>query len=369
MPEQTSNLKKLFQDGKKAIENHTFEEAKALYEKIINIDADCVEAWNNLGLALCELDQYRKSVEAYSNINDEQRTDKTWYNIALAHYYSRNYDQALNCIQKTLQMDAYNSSALDLKGKIYVEQEDYQNARISFNQAFSSNGDPQYLLWEAYALYLYSEFSKEVEGDAKTQRRLLNTLIGRLERIENLALKHKQKDIHEQTLYYLGCAYSRYKDYSTAIKKLEECLQKNTKSEVSRAARNLLEQTWNQIRPPFWRWWLQSPLFLNRSTRRAIFILTFILLSLIIILLILHPFFPFLVPSLKLEADWGVYLFVVGLLLILLLSPSIEQIKTKDVELTMHASPPPDPFPPPAMMEGYIGSMSDDRRTKKGKLH
>jgi tetratricopeptide (TPR) repeat protein len=365
MPPQTNNLMELFQQGKEAIETYKFEQAKVLYERITDIDPACVEAWNNLGLALCELDQYRKSVDAYSNINDEQKTDKTWYNIALAYYYTRDYDQALNCIERIFQMDAYNSVALDLKAKIYLEQEDYQKAMISFNQAFSSNGDILYLLWEAYALHLYSEFSNDI--NEKAQRRLLNTLIGRLERLETLAVKHKRKAMREQTLYYLGCAYSRYKDYSTAIKKLEDCLQYNTKSEVARAARNLLEQSWNQLRPPFWRWWLQSPLFLNRFMRMGVFIFTFILLSLIIIILLLHPFSHFLHSSLKLEADWGVFLFVAGLLLILLLSPSIEQIKTKDVELTMHASPPADPFPPPAMMEGYIGSMSNNRRTNRGK--
>jgi tetratricopeptide (TPR) repeat protein len=352
-----SELAELFQEGKRTIEKRDFETAKNKYQRIIEIDKECAEAWNNLGLALCELDQYRESIEAYSHISEEQRTDKTWYNIALAHYYSRDYDDALSCIQNILRKDSYNSIALDLKGKVHLEQEDYQNAMTCFNQGFTIDGDPKFLLWEAYALYMFSEFSRDV--DEKMQRKLLNTLIGRLERLEALAVKHKRKEIREQTLYYLGCCYSRYKDYSTAIKKLEECLNESRDSKVSRAARNLLGQTWNQIRPAFWIWWLQSPLFLSRSIKRIIFIFTFILMVSIIVLLLIHPLWP----SLHLQADSGVYLFLAGLFLIVLLYPSVEQIKAKDLEIKMHAPPPLDPFPAPAMMEGYIGSLSH-----RGKL-
>jgi tetratricopeptide (TPR) repeat protein len=261
-------------------------------------------------------------------------------------------DQALTCIKNIFDANAYKLMALDLKGKVEIEQEDYENAMISFNHAFTTSGDPKFLLWEAYALYLLSEFRSDV--DEKTQRKLLHILIKRLERLQHLALKHKNQEIREQTLYYLGCSYSRYKDYVTAIGKLRECLQENTKSEVSQAARSLLEQDWNQTRPPLWRWWLHSPSFLNSATKKVVFIATLTVLILIILFFLFHPFITILDPSLKLQADWSVYLVVAGLLIIILLFPSIENIKTKDLEIKMHASSPLEPFPSPAMMEKYI---------------
>jgi hypothetical protein len=42
-----------------AHKQHAFENARCLFEKIIQIDPYCVEALNNLGVALCELDHYR----------------------------------------------------------------------------------------------------------------------------------------------------------------------------------------------------------------------------------------------------------------------------------------------------------------------
>lgn len=355
-----SDVDQLFDEGKVAFEAGRYEEARKAYEKVLEKDPTCVEAWNNLGVAFCELYQFRKSIEAYSKIDDSLRTTETWYNVALAYYFARDYDKALDNTQKSIDTDNYNFKALDLRGKIQIEQEDYQNAMVSFNQAFTVSGNPKFLLWEAYALHLLSEFSKGI--DEQTHKRLLNLLIRRLERLERLAQHANAKSAHEQALYFLGCCYSRYKDYLTAVDKLDECLETNTKSEVTQAAQNLLEQIWNyQIRPPWWRWWLKSPSFLNRSTKRFIFGFTFIFLLIIIILFLLHPFIPMLYPSLKLQADWSVYLFVAALLLVILVSPSVEQIKTKDMEIKMHSPPPLDPFPSPARMEDHIGSMIEEK--------
>jgi tetratricopeptide (TPR) repeat protein len=356
-PSGITDLKDLFQKGKDALNAREFEEARSLYESVIRDDPDCVEAWNNLGVALCELDLYREALKAYDRIGEDRRTEATWYNVSLAYYYSRDFDRALNCIQKAIDMNSYNSPALDLKGKIHIEQEDYQNAMASFNLAFATNGDPKFLLWEAYSLYLYSEFSKDI--DERTQRKLLNTLIGRLERIEKIVSKHQNREIHEQCLYYLGCAYSRYKDYFTAINRLEQCLRQKFKPEIEQAAKNLLEQNWNQIRPPLWKWWFQSPSPLNSRLKKIIAIFTLALLISAAAFFLLHPLF-----GLKDKVEWSLYLFVAGLLLILLLSPSVEQIKAKDVEIKMHASTPFDPFPSPAKMEGDIGTMSKSRINK-----
>ena len=381
--QDNGNLDQLFQKGKLANESANFEEALKIYETIVKDDPNCIEAWNNLGVALCELDQYRKALDAYSIIKENQRKAKTWYNISFAYYNLRDFEQALNCIQEALKIDSYDSTAWDLKGKIQVEQEDYQNAMMSFNLAFSTNGDPKFLLWDAYSLYLYLEFTKDI--DERTQRKLLNTLIRRLEKITHHHYKHATAnsfgnrrrgliprnrsstpqnhfnsnlycDICQQSLYYLGCAYSRYRDYSTAIDRLEQCIQENPNSHVTQAARSLLEQNWSQIRPSLLKWWFQSSPYLNRRMKKVIAVSALILLVLMIIFFLLHPLF-----RLKDKVEWNIYLFVASLLLIFLLSPGVEQIKAKDVEIKIHASTPFDPFPSPAKMEDDIGAMSKNK--------
>ena len=97
---------------------------------------------------------------------------------------------------------------------------------------------------------------------------------------------------------------------------------------------------------------------MNRRTKQAISIVTLILLVVIVLLFVVHPLL-----NLKDKVDWTMYLFVAGFLLILLLSPSIEQIKAKDIEIKMHASTPLDPFPSPATMERQIGAMTKRKRS------
>ncbi|WP_299491592.1 tetratricopeptide repeat protein [Acaryochloris sp. IP29b_bin.137] len=383
--QESKCINQLFIEGKNARVNKYFEEAKNIYETIIQNDPNCVEAFNNLGVTLCELGRYRRALEAYLRINENFRTAQTWYNISLVYYYLRDFDQALNCIQKAIEHDCYDSAAWDLKGKIQVEQEDYQGAMTSFNQAFSTDGEPQFLLWDAYCLYLQLEFSKDI--DERTQRKLLHILIRRLERLKEISEDYHERNISkdknlmsreedsatqiggstpqnssksnsdceicQQSLYYLGCSYSRYKDYSTAIDKLEQCIQKDPGSMVAKSARKLLKQSWIQIKPSPLKWWLQSSLYLNRRMKKFVAIFTLTMLILIVIFILFHPLFVW-----KNRVEWSVYIFVASLLLILLLSPGVEQIKAKDIEIKMHASPPFNPFPSPAKMEDDIGSMS-----------
>jgi tetratricopeptide (TPR) repeat protein len=91
-PSGITDLKDLFQKGKDALNAREFEEARSLYESVIRDDPDCVEAWNNLGVALCELDLYREALKAYDRIGEDRRTEATWYNVSLAYYYSRDKD-------------------------------------------------------------------------------------------------------------------------------------------------------------------------------------------------------------------------------------------------------------------------------------
>ncbi len=70
----TTYVDQLFQQGKEAIEAGAFEKAKDSYEEVIKLRHRCMEAWNNLGVALCELHQFRRSLEAYGKINEDVRT-------------------------------------------------------------------------------------------------------------------------------------------------------------------------------------------------------------------------------------------------------------------------------------------------------
>ncbi|MDI6704504.1 MAG: hypothetical protein QME40_07530, partial [bacterium] len=110
---------------------------------------------------------------------------------------------------------------------------------------------------------------------------------------------------------------------------------------------------WNyQIRPSWWRWWLDSPLY--RWPKR----IGFSILSLFIsALLLLHPFIPSWFPSLK--VNWTLYVFLIVLLLLILIFPSIERIKVRDIEVEVCSPPHFEPILSPPEMEEKISRAAE----------
>lgn len=396
----------LFNAGRRALEEGEYELAVQQFCAVLQVLPTCVDALNNLGAAYCQLRAYPRALEAYARIGDDDRIASTWYNIALTHFYCRDYEQALRCLQRCLELDAHDLAALDLRGRIYIDREAYQAAMESFQAAFVASGKLTFLLWEVYALYLLSEFSPEL--DDLTHKRLLHHIIRRLERVERftdpperahakpellpvMTMRHapspyrvskrntgqadraglteaaveaarEQAEVRQKTMYFLGCAYARSHDFTAALTALTEGIAINPASPVAALARSLLDQVWNtHIKPPWWKWWLQSPVYLGGRLKVALFGVIFLLFVSLLLFFLFHPFISMTFPGVTVTPDWSVLLFVAGLLLVVILSPSVEQIKTKEIEVKVHATPPVQPFPPSAIWEAYIGAMAEER--------
>ena len=252
-------------------------------------------------------------------------------------------DAALNA-KNALDREENLTSALVLKGRIAIEEKDYNSASKYFKKAISSDlGNPLPLLWDAHTKYLKAEFSLDPKG--KGYQEEITAVIRELERTDKLC---KEEEIREYILYFLGCFYYKTKDILTAKEKLEKCVKLRLKSPIRSLVRELLENIWNyQVRPPLWRWWLGSPL--HCWFKRIGFA---ILLLFIFALILLHPFLPELFPSLK--VNWTIYIFVIVLLIIILASPSIERIRARDIEVEMRSPPLFEPGLFPSIMEEKI---------------
>ena len=203
--------------------------------------------------------------------------------------------------------------------------------------------NPIHFLWYIYANYLKAKYSSNSK-DRKYQEED-NTIIRNLEKMnETLSKNQKQgKEIRAYVLYFLGHFYLKGNDIFTAKEKLEECIK--LKSSIKTPARELLNNIWNyRIRPPWWRWWLSSPL--HRWLKRIGF---FFLLLIISALLLLHPFISGWFPSLQI--NWSLYVFLIVFLIIILASPSIEHIRARDIEVELRSPPPYESVLSPVVME------------------
>jgi len=330
--------------------NERHKEALKAYEEAIKINPKFAEAWLNKGVVLSELEKHEEALKAFDKaIEINPQFALAYINLGELFLKLGNLKEASENVEKALKIESDLVPALNLQGRIKIEEKDYDAASDSFKQAMSLDiGNPIHFLWDIYAHYLKAEFS--LDSKDRKYKEKIATIIRNLEKMnETLSKKQKQrKEIRADVLYFLGHFYLKSNDIFTAKEKLEECVKLKSKSSIKAPAREWLGNIWNyRIRPPWWRWWLNSPLY--RWPKRIGFFILLLFILFIFALLLLHPFIPEWFSSLQI--NWSLYIFLIVLLIIILLSPNIEHIQTKGIEVVLHSPPSIEPVLSPMIME------------------
>ncbi len=239
-------------------------------------------------------------------------------------------------MEDALTKDKTFAPALMLKGEIEIEKKDYGSASKSFEAAIRSDlGNWSALLWNAYAKYLKAEYSLNLND--KEYQEAIAAIIRELERANELFKNSRKKEVETKAniLYYLGYFYYKNKDIFAAKEKLKECVKLKSKSAIEPIAHDLLDYIWDyEIRPPWWRWWLSSPLY------RGLKIIVFGLLLSIPSLLLIHTLIPEEFHLIK--VNWSIHkeLILIVLPIFFLFSPSMKSIKIKEIEVELLNTPP-----------------------------
>ena len=313
------------------------------YNKVIEINPQYAEAWYNKGVALGRLGRHQDALDAYNKAIEINPQDALAYsNLAEVLFNLGALERASTNVNKAISLNDKLTSALLLRGKIEIEEKEYPKASESFAQAISSDlGNPLPLLWNAYAKYLGAESSSNPEN-REYQEEIVG-IIRQLERANDL-FKKGNKELRAYILYFLGCFHYKTRDMFEAKRKLEECVRLKSKSPVESSARELLDSIWDYaIRPPWWRWWLSSPL--NCGWKRVIFATSFFILA----LLLAYPFMSAWLATVEINAT--LHIVFILLLIVLLALPSIERIRARDIEVELRSPPSIEPVLSPSMME------------------
>ncbi|KPJ59067.1 MAG: hypothetical protein AMJ42_02280 [Deltaproteobacteria bacterium DG_8] len=326
--------------GNTLLKFREYEEALKAFDEAIEIDPMNAYAWNNKGNALLRLRKYDGAIRAYEKaIKIDLNNAWPCANLGELYFVHGDLENAYVNVREALDRDDKCTLALLVKGKIEIEKENFNCAITSFRKTIHSNlSVPIPLIWVAYAKYLKAESSFKI-GD-KEHRKEIFAIIRELERANRLAEKEMKNKLRVCILYFLGYFYYRSGDIFASKERLEECIRLKSrkekieewlrlkqKSPVEQGARELLDNIWNHtIKPTWWGWWLWSPV--NSWIKRSLFV--FLLFSVFSVLL-LHPIIPNRLSFIKL--DWPIYVAIIVLLIFFLLSPSIEKIKGKEVEV------------------------------------
>jgi len=332
------------------------ENALNAFEKAIEINSEYAAAWNGKGVGLCTLERYEEALTAYEKAIEKGPEDVRPYSNSGDLYFNLgDLKSASEKMEEALTNDITFAHALMLKGEIEIEKKDWDSASKSFEAAIRSDlGNLWPLLWNAYAKYLKAEFSLNI-NDKKYQEEIA-AIIRELERANELFEKSGKNEDRANILYYLGYFYYKNKDIFTAKEKLKECVKLKSKSAIKPIARELLGYIWNyKISPPWWSWWLSSPLY------RGLKIIVFGLLLSIPSLLLIHTLIPEYFHVIK--VNWSIHkvLILIVLPIFFLFSPSIKSIKMKDFEVELLNTPPS--FEPVLSTPKMVGKKNKNVRT------
>ncbi|HIQ39504.1 MAG TPA: tetratricopeptide repeat protein [Methanothermococcus okinawensis] len=68
------------------------------YDKVLEINPRCKEAWNNKGIALSRLGRYEEAIECYDRaLEIDPKNSLTWYNKGVALQRLGRYSEAQEC--------------------------------------------------------------------------------------------------------------------------------------------------------------------------------------------------------------------------------------------------------------------------------
>ena len=331
------------------------EEALEAYKKALELDPKNAVIWNGKGAALYRLKRYKEALTTYEKAIELNRKYATPYaNLGELFLIHGSLEKAFDNVEKAYSLNKTHFLALLIKGRVEIEKKEYDCAVKFFEKAAHSKlGNPLPLLWTAYARYLKAE--SHFKPKSKEHKEIMFAIIRDLEKAYDLS-KEYQKELKAFVLYVLGYFYYKNGDIFTAKERLEDCIGLESKVEklkrvfgsesfVRPRTRDLLNYIWDyEIKPSWWRWWLFSPTW--HWPKRVLF---FLFLLPIPFLLLFHPVIPTFSESIV--TDWRISGVIVVLLILILLSPNIEKIKVKDIEMEMRSPPVFETFLPPLDIE------------------
>lgn len=100
------NKKKLFKKGINLMADEKLEDASRVFEQLLRIEPDNVEALLKLGYARFHLDDYSEALRVYDRILDIDVTNaETWNLKSLVHYEQKNYSKAVDSAEKAIESE------------------------------------------------------------------------------------------------------------------------------------------------------------------------------------------------------------------------------------------------------------------------
>ena len=154
--------------------------------------------------------EYEKAIKTYERMIKQDDTNSSWFS-SLSYCYSQinNNVQALNYVDKALELDPEDSYSHYRKGRIYTDMKEYELAIKSFMDSIDyDKTDVDSFQWVSYCYSMINQFEKSLE-------------------FANRAILINPNDSY--SYFRKAWAYQEMGRYKEAIKYYEECINLDDK--------------------------------------------------------------------------------------------------------------------------------------------
>jgi len=198
----------LFQEAHKAYNQNKLEEAKAIYEKILDEDSKNAEAYCNLGFILRKLGKNKEAFDSYIKaINSNPRYGLTYNNLGNLLKDTGNLEAALKVYGDALKINPKDFQIYNNIGMVYEKSRRYNDAIKSYKEAVRINPNYDKAINNiGVVLYKQEKHKEAIE-------------------IFKIALKVNPK--YYELYSNIGACYNKLKMYDEAIESLNIAIEKN----------------------------------------------------------------------------------------------------------------------------------------------
>lgn len=149
-----------------------YEPAEQHLRRAIELKSDYPDAKNNLGRILIEKGQPREAIPILQDVLKDltyDRPAKVTFNLGLAYFRLKNYKEARNYFNKTLQFGRDNCLARSFLGRTYFESQDFQKASETLDAAVGFCKAQQFDEPHYYSALAYYQLGEKSKAEARLE--------------------------------------------------------------------------------------------------------------------------------------------------------------------------------------------------------
>ena len=119
-----------------------FKAAEKIYDEILKINPNYVNAYNNLGILYNQLGEYKKSMNCYEKAIQIQPNNASAHNnLGFVLNQLDEHQKAMNCFEKAIQIESNYADAFYNLGNVHKELRKYQKAINCYEKTIAINSN------------------------------------------------------------------------------------------------------------------------------------------------------------------------------------------------------------------------------------